>query len=86
MKTLQDRYALALEKRGYRRIEARTDKYIVYGKPADPNHWYLGYAGSVRRGRTATGSTPASDKFKAILLAELAGPKPVEIDLAQLGL
>lgn len=84
--TLHDRFCMALEYRGHRRVvNARTGKYTVYAR-ADldqrgrPTFYYVGVSGALRVGANATESIPASSKFKDLLLAytEKRGPSGPE--------
>jgi hypothetical protein len=73
-KTLQERFALALEHMGETRVESRSGKYITYTRSSAPGTFYfLGYGGALRVGKCASKSIPAHDKFKNRLLNPLFG-------------
>lgn len=67
MKTLQERYAAALEAIGERRVKG-TFKYSKYTR-FEGGFYYLGRAGALRIGHTIRGSIPVTEKFKQKLLA-----------------
>jgi hypothetical protein len=70
--TLQVRYAKALESQGDHEVR-RTRKYIVFTRIAHVDtFYYLGNCGSLRRGRTYSGSVPVNDKVKTAMLAVTA--------------
>ena len=73
MSTIQQRLIDALLARGESRVQARTGRYVVFtaktfGKPE--KFFFLGYAGALRFGRSATSSVPC-DKLKARLLTQV---------------
>jgi hypothetical protein len=89
MKTLHDRYCLALEARGYQRVpDARTGKYTVFHLPADPKRFiFVGFSGALRQGHSATASIPCSSAWKGLLLADSGAPaRLAEATLKALGL
>lgn len=69
-KTMQERFAAALEGRG-ERIVKRTFRYIVYSRNHGGGFYYLGRSGALRIGRTIADSVPARGEFKAALLQEV---------------
>lgn len=67
--TLQERYITALKLRGSQIVPSRSKKYITMTRPEKPGTFYfIGRAGAVRYGRSATQSFAAGDKWKAGLL------------------
>jgi hypothetical protein len=64
--TLQQRYVVALEARGAKIVSGKSRKYVTLAHTG--NVYYVGKAGSVRRGRTYTESVPISDRLKTSLL------------------
>jgi hypothetical protein len=77
--TLMQRLVAGLEVRGERHVEAATMRYVVFTRNRG-GFYYVGHAGALRVGRTATGSRPVNDKFREQLLqigeqALLAGHK-----------
>ena len=68
--TIKDRLVAALTARGFREVEGRTRKYLTFTKDGC-SFYFVGAAGSLRKGRSVTDSHPA-DTFKAELLAEAA--------------
>ncbi len=76
MKKLRDRYAEALGRLGYRRVEGRTAKYWTFTKDGY-GHVFLGKSGAVRTGRNSSSSTACSSKFKRMLL-DFAAEKELE--------
>lgn len=70
MKTLRDKFAAALVKRGSRQVEGRSQKFLTFTRD-DATFYFVGRAGSLRAGRSSSSSVPCSDKFKAHLLASL---------------
>lgn len=68
MKKLQDKFLEALLKSGEILEKRLTGCIVVSCKHG--GHYYLGKAGSLRRGVTRTGSFPVSHKFKQSLLGE----------------
>lgn len=70
MKTLRDKFAAALIKRGSRQVEGRSSKFLTFTRD-DATFYFLGAAGSLRAGRTSSTSHRCSDKFKQHLLASL---------------
>ena len=70
--TLQERYITALQLRGSQIVPSRSGKYVIMTRPEKPGTFYfIGRAGAVRYGRTATQSFAAGDKWKAWLLANV---------------
>jgi hypothetical protein len=68
--TLQSRLQMALESRGFMLTYQRR-KYLVMDQPGSVLHYYLGNAGSLRRGYSYTNSTPVNDRFKSDLLNQV---------------
>jgi hypothetical protein len=72
--TLQERFIRALQARGSRRVEARTQKYVVLTRPIrEGTFYYVGRNGALRMGRIATRTMPCSEQFKAALLEKPHG-------------
>lgn len=67
---IRDSVSAALRVRGYAWVEGRSRRYRRYSHPDDPDDWYLGPSGSVRKGRTATDSEPVSEATKQELIRE----------------
>jgi hypothetical protein len=68
--TLQQRLVDALVATGRGTIiESRSRKYVTLKRP-DRTFFYVGKAGALRFGKTATDSVTAPDDFKRRLLAE----------------
>jgi hypothetical protein len=69
MATIQDRLLAALVQRGSVEISRNLVGRITLTTPRFPGEFYfIGTAGSLRRGPTYTKSLPVTEKFKAILL------------------
>lgn len=66
--TIHDKLVAALEARGEKRVEAKTRKYTVMSRSGG-GFWYIGRAGALRFGPTASKSS-AAFKTKAQLLGE----------------
>lgn len=56
--TIHDKLVAALEARGEKRVEARTQKYTVLTRSRG-GFWYVGRAGALRYGLTASKSSAA---------------------------
>ncbi len=59
---------VALGKRGEARVEGRSQKYVTFTR-REGGYYFLGRSGSLRVGHASSRSIPASDAFKAALLA-----------------
>lgn len=77
--SIQAQLEAGLAAKGEFQIQARTNKYRVYTtkflgafKDGLPRYFYLGRAGALRIGRSATDSVPCSERLRqAILQAPL---------------
>lgn len=70
-KTLQEQYASALLSRGETEIHGRSSRYRVFTRSRhDDTFYFLGKAGALRAGRSVSHSTPTSETFKELLLAD----------------
>lgn len=80
MTTLRDQFVAALIARGETQVPSRSGKFLTFTRAAG-GFYFIGRAGSLRfnpRSQSSTDSIPASDAFKAKLLAE---PGKVATDL-----
>lgn len=69
--TLHDRFVAALVSRGYQRdLRARTGKYTVLRKQGKEQALFVGAAGGLRIGKSASASVPVNDSTKQTLLTE----------------
>lgn len=69
MKSLQEKYAAALIKRGESEVKKLTGCRVFTRQ--EGCYFYLGNHGSLRFGATRGGSVPVSPKFKEVLLRSL---------------
>lgn len=71
MKTMQEKFAAALEARGEEKIPHKSaGRYWTYTRLGTSKFFFLGRAGALRTGSTVRGSIPVSAKFKELLLQE----------------
>lgn len=71
LKTLQQKYGMALKARGYQHRHTMARQVQVYSHPTAPTFYlFVGPSGSLRRGSKASENVPCSDTLKASLLAE----------------
>lgn len=68
--TLHDQFVSALEKRGCKRVNGRTQKYTQLTREKG-GFYFVGRSGALRVGKVSTRSIPVSDKFKQLLLEEV---------------
>lgn len=68
-KTIAERLISALTSRGAHIVPSRSGKVITLTRPHKPGTFYfVGKAGSLRKGTCYSKSTPASLKYKQLLL------------------
>ena len=67
---IRDGVSAALRVRGYAWVKGQSRRFHRYSHPDDPDDWYLGPSGSVRKGRTATESEAVPEATKQELVRE----------------
>lgn len=55
-RTLRERLAEALTRRGCIAVESRSKKFLTFKHPDRPYSYFVGAAGALRRGKTASDS------------------------------
>lgn len=70
--TMQERYAERLAALGETEVPSKSRKYRTFTRRKG-GFYFLGRNGAVRYGRSSSRSLAASDGFKALLLAFVAG-------------
>lgn len=73
LKTLRDKYAAALLKRGEREVESRSQRFLQFTFTGSGGFYFIGTSGSLRYGPTKTRSVPCTDRFKELLIKSLEG-------------
>lgn len=69
--TLHDRFVRALQARGSTKVEAYQGRYTKMTRPVRPGTFYfVGSAGALRFGPSASKSIPVSESAKAELLMD----------------
>lgn len=71
-KTLREKYIEALKAKSYEEVNSRSSKYVVFRRDAE-FYFYIGKSGSLRIGRTITGSVPVTKAYKNSLLEMISG-------------